>query len=337
MTKLSESDVCRAYAMRQSKVSMTTIARTFNVSKSTIYRRLAIFENENRLGAKKRDRVNKLGLRDMNRIKEYVGSNPFATNAEILTKLALPIGQATLARYCKKLNLTKYRSPKKFYVSPEHCEERVSVANIRLNWTQSQWKRVVFCDEAGVDNSGMHLKTVRRPKGQRYNSDFVYRHPNKSLRINYFSWVSAYGVGELIVYKRMDAKYLCTEVIPHMVESLKSTFNSDDFLIVHDNASFFAGPRAVSYLTRNGCGRYFLSIPPYSPEMNIIENLWAYLRYNVKRDCFLYGRIDRRTEFIETVKNIWDNIPNSMIQHLYESLPRRMEAIVRKQGLSIKY
>lgn len=189
-------------------------------------------------------------------------------------------------------------------MSPEHCEERLSVANIRLNWTLDQWKRIFFCDEAGIDNSGLQVKTVRRPRGQRYSPNFVYRHPNKSLRINYFSWVSAHGVGELIVYKRMDAKFLCEEIIPHMIETLKNTFNSDNFLIVHDNASFFTGAKATEYLTRSRNDRYFLSIPPYSPEMNIVENLWAYLRHFVKRDCFLHGRIDRRLDFIEKVKQV---------------------------------
>lgn len=105
MTKLSEADVCRAHGMRRSNIPMTTIARAFNVSPSTIYRRLAIFESENRLGVKKRIRVKKLGARDMNKIKEYIESDPFATNDEIVTKLALPICKTTLARYCKKLNL----------------------------------------------------------------------------------------------------------------------------------------------------------------------------------------------------------------------------------------
>lgn len=337
MTKMTDADVARAYSLQQGGKNINEIARTFRVSRTTIYRRLKAFERENRLGVKKRERVDKLTRRDKERIRQYLEREPFATNAEVIASLGLGISQCTLARVCKKLGLPKFRSPKKFYVDPENCDERMRVANRCLQWTSDQWKKVVFCDEAGLDNSGAQLKTVRRPRGERFNRDYIYRHPNKSLRINYFSWVSKFGVGNLIVYKKMNAKVLCRDVIPFMIESLRAQFGSDNFRIIHDNAKFFTCDYTTLYLFHTGFDKFFLPIPPYSPDMNLIENLWAYLRQKVKEQCFLNGQTRKRKDFIREVRNVWNSIPNSIIDNLYQSLPRRMEAIVRAEGYPTRY
>lgn len=150
------------------------------------------------------------------------------------------------------MDLNKFRSPKKFYVAPNHCDERMIVANRRSGWIVDRWKNVVFCDESGLDNSGEQLKRVRRPRGQRFNSRYIYRHPNRSLRINYFSWVSKFGVGNLMVYKTMNATLFCTEIRSQMIESLRAQFRNDNFLIVHDNAKFYTCNETTDYLYRTG-------------------------------------------------------------------------------------
>lgn len=76
-----------------------------------------------------------------------------------------------------------------------------------------------------------------------------------------------------------------------MVDELKEKFGSDDFLIVHDNAAWHSSVETTIYLSRTGLSKYFIRLPTYSPDMNIIENSGANLKSRVKNKCFINGHV----------------------------------------------
>lgn len=82
-------------------------------------------------------------------------------------------------------------------------DKRIVEARVRKDWEPTFWNKFVFTDESGCDNSGLEKRLVRRPLGTRYDEQFTYGYPNKTLRVNYFSWVSIHGVGNLTFLKRM--------------------------------------------------------------------------------------------------------------------------------------
>lgn len=68
----------------------------------------------------------------------------------------------------------------------------------------------MFADKSGLDNSGKHFRRVRRPLGTRFDQQYSFRHQNATLaRVNFFSYLSKYGVGELIYYKTMNQETYC--------------------------------------------------------------------------------------------------------------------------------
>jgi len=46
-------------------------------------------------------------------------------------------------------------------------------------------------------------------------------------------------------------------------------------LIYRDNAAFARGRKTIKFLSERDLEKLFIPVPPYSPDMNIIENLWA--------------------------------------------------------------
>ena len=54
-----------------------------------------------------------------------------------------------------------------------------------------------------------------------------------------------------------------------------------DTVIVMDNASFHSKTRLPDAAQKFGCQVVFL--PPYSPELNPIENFWAWLKATLRR------------------------------------------------------
>ena len=73
--------------------------------------------------------------------------------------------------------------------------------------------------------------------------------------------------------------------------------------------------------------------PGNSPDLNLIENLWAILQEKV----FDNPRPKNRSELIARVKKTWDSIPTSLLAKLYASYYKRIEAVIDSDGGSTRY
>lgn len=333
---LGETDLVNVLVERGQGATIKDLAATYNCNQRTIIRRIATFRQEGRLGSKPIKRRLKLAEPAREEINQLVKSDPFATLEEIKTKLNLSVTRETTRRYIKKTGLLSGISPKKFYVKPIDCEERMRVARLRSGWSVERWSNIVFCDESGLDNSGFHRRHLWREPGTRYLQENIYKAPNKTLRVNFFSSVSIFGTGELYTYSKMNSALYC-EIIEDMIVTYRDKFGHDNFEIVHDNAAFATSHETTLFMSRKGYTKYLVRIPPYSPDMNIIENLWALLKHQVRKNCFEYGQTSRREEFIELLTTKWSEIQSDIIRNLFNSLPRRMAKILEAQGYSTKY
>lgn len=212
----------------------------------------------------------------------------------------------------------------------------MNIAIRRSLWTLDEWKNIVFTDESGIDNSGRYRRFVFRPRNQRFNPKYVFQAPNKSLRVNFFGWTSAHGQGELIFYRKMNSKVYC-DCIAQMIPILRETFGHDEFKIIHHNARFSDSVDTQRFLRANDYQKYFIPHPTYSPDMNIIENLWGILKHLVKKHMINYGQVRRTERLKDLIEEKWQQIPSETIINTYKSLPKRMRQIVEAQGNLIKY
>ena len=69
-----------------------------------------------------------------------------------------------------------------------------------------------------------------------------------------------------------------------------------------------------------------LDWPPYSPDLNIIENLWTIVKRRLAEQTVLWENLD------EKVQEIWNSIDLETIQKLYDSIPDRLKAVVDSNG-----
>ena len=74
--------------------------------------------------------------------------------------------------------------------------------------------------------------------------------------------------------------------------------------------------------------------PAQSPDLNLNEHLWDYLKRRLAdHDSFLRGI----HELWERVQVDWEGIPVEECQKLIESMPRRIEAVIKAKGDYTKY
>ena len=75
-----------------------------------------------------------------------------------------------------------------------------------------------------------------------------------------------------------------------------------------------------------------VELPPHSPDLNPIENLWADLKRRVE---------SRRPRSIQELKEIvteeWANTSQLICSNLVDSMPDRMRAVVAAEGFKTRY
>jgi len=72
--------------------------------------------------------------------------------------------------------------------------------------------------------------------------------------------------------------------------------------------------------------------PSNSPDLNPIENLWSIVKKSVER------RMPKNLPELERfMVEEWNNIPNHVLINLAQSMKRRCELIIEKNGEHIPY
>lgn len=81
--------------------------------------------------------------------------------------------------------------------------------------------------------------------------------------------------------------------------------------------------------------------PPYSPDLNPIENLWALLKAKVleiRPDLKHMPNNESTWEIlVDTAQEAWDSLDLAIFTNLSESIPHRVQDIIKYEGWYTSY
>ena len=82
--------------------------------------------------------------------------------------------------------------------------------------------------------------------------------------------------------------------------------------------------------------------PPYSPDMNLIENLWAHLKLELHRRYPDTATLRGSPQYIhqritEWVQEVWWSIGEEVLDRPIDSMPHRVEALIKEKGWYTEY
>lgn len=120
-----------------------------------------------------------------------------------------------------------------------------------------------------------------------------------------------------------------------IVEAVVTQFHGaigDNFRFLDDNAT---AHRANIVLNRvYELGIPTLPLPPRSPDLNPIEHAWDKLQRALENHSPVPQTI---AELTTLLPRLWQAIPAEDLNHLAESMPRRVEAVIEARGGWTRY
>ena len=156
------------------------------------------------------------------------------------------------------------------------------------------------------------------------------KHPPK---LHVWAGMSYYGKTELYMFTgNMDAEFYEGILKERLLPDAARMFGGRPWVFQQDGHPKHNSARVQAWLRDNVRFLAKGDWPANSPDLNPMENLWAYLQQRV------YAREPRTLAGLQQViQQEWETIPIEKLQRLVNSMPRRFAAVQYKQGGPTSY
>lgn len=340
MPRLSQNDRERAVGMLMAGTPYAQVARRFGVHRSTIQRLQTRLQQtgsthdrprsgQPRVTTPAQDRhIRVMHLRDRFRV-------PAETASETVGRNRPRISYRTVQRRLRERGIRAYRAHVGMVLTQPRRDNRMRWAqrHSNRNWPNANWRRVVFSDESRFQlyrNDGR--RRVYRRRGERFTEQCV-RQVDRFGGGSVMVWGairSGWKSALVIVDGALNAQHYRDVILaPHVVPYVTG---HDDTIFMHDNARPHVARICQAYLDAHDVE--VMNWPPYSPDMNPIEHLWDIMDRRVRQ------RMPQPRSLAElrvALLDEWNNIPQTQINGLVNSMPRRVRDLLAANGGHTRY
>lgn len=278
-------------------------------------------------------------------MKNFINSaqNSRATVNQIASSLNLPSAdRTTYSRAMKRIGIKRIKSIKKTKISNQVKRTRINYCNYYLeqfNLNNQIFNQHCFTDESIFTNQ--ILLPFHRATELNYYDVLNYSSATTNLfKINVYGMLSPYQFKFVLLDLNHDKKKFRELLIDHQMLNYMNSRVANQLYLVQDNSSVHEFDDEYPRTIRDECESrdiVLVNFPKYSPDLNILENLWGRLKVALS-DSLMRNQVFSEQQLFERVERLASEIVDqNYLNSLFDSLPERHREVIRLNGNITKY
>ena len=263
--------------------------------------------------------------------------------AEELTKIAnqfniVRISSRTARRELHTAGMKLLRMIKKPLLTKEHRRKRLEFARSHANWTVNDWKNVIFSDESIITSRSVLLHELKWTKPTHDLNPQLVIPVVQGSGPQFMVWgcISKFGVHDLTCIEgNLDSTGYVKILKDNLLPIIKQYFGSNPYYFQQDGAAIHNANMVLKFFDNKKISH--LTWPPHSPDLNIIEDIWHYIKERLRKMLIVTSK-EKLWSNVGTVMNyMWSEEMTKKINKLYESMPDRIKAVIDAHGGNTTY
>jgi transposase len=236
---------------------------------------------------------------------------------------------STVWRAAKKLGMRKVKARKKPRLTSKQKQKRLQWAT-HASKRLSSWKRVLFVDEKIVElQFGVKEAWVEEKDPAPILP--TVKSPPKMMVWGGVCWHGKTKILQIPKGQNMGSEEYIQLLQGNLVEEGKRLFEGQSWKLLEDNAPAHRAKATQEWYQMQGVD-VVVGFPPNSPDLNIMENTWRLLD-----DMLATRRPTTMDGLWKVVQEEWEKLSMVSIQSLVQSLPERLNAVIKAKGGTTKY
>lgn len=323
----------------------TEIAKRYNFSRPSIYDTLNnIDSREDHKSTSRSGRPLSVSEHLERLITRFIRKEPVATYAEVKFECGTTISRQTLRKVLKKSGIGNWLAKKRPRLEEVHAKLRLKWALDHKDWTGEDWYPIIWSDESSVERGqgGKRLWVFRTPQ-QKWNKEMIQTY-GKGHDISIMVWAAIWvgGKSNLVIMVRDEDSpkggYSSVSYIKVLEEQIPRCWQPGR-VFIQDNAPIHKSEVVKNWFLERGIP--LKDWPPYSPDLNPIEHVWAWLKeWIIENKPHLKdlgkGQVGYDALAAAIVEG-WEAIPQPKIDALILSMDNRINAVLEAKGWHTKY